>query len=77
MLRVGKRSLPKVFSCPRCGVVAMRITSQQDEASHDYITVVACGNANCKLRREFRYSAPRAEIDVYNTFVDEFVKAGG
>ena len=48
VLRVNRRSLPKVFACPRCGVVAVRITSQQDEISQDYITVVACGNANCK-----------------------------
>jgi transcription elongation factor Elf1 len=76
-LRVTKRSLPKVFSCPRCGVVAVRITSHQDETSQDYITVVACGNSNCRLRREFRFATERPEIDVYNTFVDEFVKTGG
>jgi transcription elongation factor Elf1 len=77
VLRVTKRSLPKVFSCPRCGVVAVRITSHQDETSQDYITVVACGNSNCRLRREFRFTTERPEIDVYNTFVDEFVKTGG
>lgn len=77
VLRVNKRSLPKVFSCPRCGVVAVRITSQKDETSQDFITIVACGNANCRLRREFRFATEKQEIDVYNTFVDEFVKAGG
>ena len=74
-LRVVTRSLPKVFSCPKCGVVAVRITSRQDESSHDYVIVVACGN--CGLRREIRYETPKAEIDVYNTFVDDFVKTGG
>jgi len=39
--------------------------------------VVACGNASCRLRREFRYQTERPEIDVYNSFVDEFVKTGG
>ena len=77
VLRQNKRSLPKVFSCPRCGVVAVRITSQQDETSQDYITVVACGNSNCKLRREYRFPAEKPDIDVYNTFVDDFVKTGG
>lgn len=76
VLRVNKRSLPKVFSCPKCGVVAVRITSQEDETSHDYITVVACGNASCRLRREFRFATERPEIDVYNTFVDDFAKTG-
>jgi transcription elongation factor Elf1 len=82
VIRVNKRSLPKVFSCPKCGVVAVRITSHEDEASHDFITVVACGNANCRspaapLRREFRSATPKPAIDVYNTFVDEFIKTGG
>jgi transcription elongation factor Elf1 len=76
VLRVNRRSLPKVFACPRCGVVAIRITSQKDEASQDYITVVACGNNNCKVRREFRFTTEKPDIDVYNTFVDDFVKAG-
>ena len=76
VLRPTRKSLPKVFSCPRCGVVAVRITSQRDEASQDYVMVVACGNSACKLRREFRYAVERPEIDVYNSFVDEFVKTG-
>ncbi len=76
LLRVNRRSLPKVFSCPRCGAVAVRITSRPDEVSQDYITIVACGNSSCKLRREFRFPAPRADVDVYNTFVDDFVKTG-
>jgi transcription elongation factor Elf1 len=77
VLRQTHKSLPKVFSCPRCGVVAVRITSQHDEASQDYVMVVACGNASCRLRREFRYPTERPEIDVYNSFVDEFVRTGG
>jgi transcription elongation factor Elf1 len=77
VIRVNKRALPKVFSCPRCGVVAVRITSQEDEMSHDFVTVVACGNASCKLRREFRFATDKPAIDVYNTFVDDFIKNGG
>ncbi len=73
--RVVTRTLPKVFSCPRCGVVAVRITSHQDETSQDYVTVVACGN--CQLRRELRYPVSKDDIDVYNTFVDDFIKTGG
>lgn len=76
VLRTSKRTLPKVFSCPKCGVVAVRITSQKDEVTQDYITVVACGNASCRLRREFRFAQPKPDIDVYNTFVDDFAKIG-
>ena len=53
----------------------MRITSHQDEITEDYVIVVACGN--CGVRREMRYQTPKAEIDVYNTFVDDFVKTSG
>ena len=74
VLRTNRRTLPKVFSCPKCGVVAVRITSQQDEVSQDDITVVACGNSACKLRREYRYATEKPDIDVYNSFVDDFAK---
>ena len=75
-LRVVKRSLPKVFACPRCGMLTVRITSHQDETSQDTVFMVACGNTGCGLRRELRYPTRRAEIDVYNTFVDDFARAG-
>ena len=75
-MRVVRRSLPKVFACPRCGMLTVRITSHQDEASQDTIFMVACGNTGCGLRRELRYPTKRAEIDVYNTFVDDFARAG-
>jgi transcription elongation factor Elf1 len=59
-------------------MISMRITLHQDETSQDYIMVVACGN--CKdppTRHEYRFPVAKAEIDVYNLFVDEFVKSGG
>ncbi len=77
-LRVVRRTLPKVFACPRCGMVTIRITSQEDETSHDTVFHVACGNPSCPLHsgRELRYPTERADIDVYNTFVDDFARAG-
>jgi transcription elongation factor Elf1 len=75
-LRVVRRTLPKVFACPRCGMITIRITSHEDETSHDAVYSVACGNLGCSLRRELRYPTKRADIDVYNTFVDDFARAG-
>ena len=77
-LRVVHRTLPTVFACPRCGLISIRITSEQDEASQDYVFRVTCGNPNCPLHagREMRYATKRANIDVYNTFVDDYAKAG-
>ncbi len=76
-MRVVRRQLPKVFACPRCGMLTIRITSREDETSQDTVFLVACGNTACGLRRELRYPVRRAEIDVYNQFVDDFAKAGG
>ena len=75
-LRIVRRTLPKVFACPRCGMIAIRITSHEDETSQDNVFLVACGNLACGLRRELRYPTKRADIDAYNTFVDDFAKAG-
>ncbi len=85
-LRVVRRTLPKVFACPRCGMITIRITSHEDETSQDVVYVIACGNLACgdqvgpefkRTRREYRFPTERADIDVYNTFVDDFAKAGG
>lgn len=76
VLRVARRTLPKVFACPRCGMITIRITSHLDEASQDTVYSVACGNLGCSLRRELRYPVKRADIDVYNTFVDDFARVG-
>ena len=77
-LRVVHRTLPKVFACPRCGLISIRIASQQDEESQDTVFRVTCGNPNCPLHagREMRYATKRADIDVYNTFVDDYARAG-
>ncbi len=77
-LRVIHRTLPSVFACPRCGLISIRITSDQDPESQDFVFRVTCGNPNCPLHagREMRYSTKRANIDVYNTFVDDYAKAG-
>lgn len=77
-LRMVHKTLPKVFACPRCGLISIRITSDQDETSQDYVFRVTCGNPTCPLHagRELRYQAKRADIDVYNTFVDDYAKAG-
>ena len=58
-------------------MISIRITSHEDETSQDNVYQIGCGNLACNLRRELRYSQKRDSIDVYNTFVDDFAKAGG
>jgi transcription elongation factor Elf1 len=57
-------------------MITIRITSHQDETSQDFVYQIACGNTTCNIRREFRYPTKREDIDVYNTFVDDYAKAG-
>jgi transcription elongation factor Elf1 len=57
-------------------MITIRITSHEDETSQDFVYQVGCGNLACNLKRELRYNIRRADIDVYNTFVDDFAKAG-
>ena len=58
-------------------MISIRITSHEDETSQDNVYEIGCGNLACNLRRELRYAQKRDNIDVYNTFVDDFAKAGG
>jgi transcription elongation factor Elf1 len=57
-------------------MITIRITSHKDETSQDTVFLVACGNIACGVRRELRYPTERANIDVYNMFVDDFARAG-
>jgi transcription elongation factor Elf1 len=57
-------------------MITVRITSHEDETSQDTVFFVACGNLACGVRRELRYPSKKADIDVYNTFVDDFARVG-
>ena len=57
-------------------MISIRITSHEDETSQDYVYEIGCGNLACGLKREMRYPTKRENVDVYNTFVDDFAKAG-
>ena len=67
ILRIVKRTLPKVFSCPKCGVSSVRITSQSNNIR------ITCGNMDCRLTYTRESERPREHIDIYNEFVDEFM----
>lgn len=59
-------------------MITIRIASEEDEISHDNVYKITCGNPGCPLHngRELRYATKRADIDVYNTFVDDYARAG-
>ena len=65
VFRVFKRTLPKIYSCPRCGVVSVRVSIKESTA------LVACGS--CSLKQEYPMIGKKESIDIYNEFIDRFM----
>ena len=66
VIRVVKRRLPKVYTCPSCGYVAVRVVVKKDKVT------VSCGN--CEEKRVYEFEKGLDPIDYYNRFVDEVSK---
>lgn len=68
-----KKTIPKIFGCPRCGSTSIKITkSQLDTGQYSY--KIVCGNSKCNITDDITESREREIIDVYNLFVDRFNK---
>ena len=78
------RKLPKVNNCPNCGRVSMRINRtpiKEDKSTFQpgvarrtlYDVQVLCGD--CNITKD--YESRKEPIDLYNDFVDWFMKSGG
>jgi transcription elongation factor Elf1 len=65
VVRIPKKHLPKLFSCPRCGKESIRVEIERDQAR----ALVACGS--CGLKDEFPIKQAQGEIDVYCMFTDK------
>src|SRR5256712_11179061 len=66
VVRIVKKKLPTVFTCPRCGEEAVRVTIDK-ETGH---ATVLC--ALCQLKDEFPAHPAAQMIDVYSYFTDRF-----
>jgi transcription elongation factor Elf1 len=65
VVRIPKKHLPKLFSCPRCGKESIRVEIIRDQGH----AIVACGS--CGLKDEFPVKPAQGEIDVYCMFTDK------
>jgi len=66
IVKVVKKKLPSVFTCPQCGEEGIRVKLPQGEG----VAVVQCGS--CGLRREFEATPSSQVVDIYCTFTDTF-----
>ena len=65
VVHVVKKTLPKVFTCPNCGMVSVRLQPKETT------TIISCGS--CGTSQEIP-NAGKEPIDIYNEFVDRFNK---
>jgi transcription elongation factor Elf1 len=66
VIKVFKRTLPKVYSCPQCGMISVKV-SMKDKNN----AIISC--ANCNLSNTLSING-RESIDLYNEFVDQYSK---
>jgi len=65
VIKVVKKKLPSVFTCPRCGEEAVRVRM----GSRGAAATVQCGS--CGLKDEYQTTAGTQEVDVYCWFTDK------
>jgi transcription elongation factor Elf1 len=63
VVHVVRKTLPKVFTCPNCGMVSVRLQPK------DTTTIISCGS--CGTSQEIP-NAGKEPIDIYNEFIDRF-----
>jgi len=68
-----KKTIPKIFGCPRCGSLSVKINKITNQ-DNQYTFRVVCGNDKCNLSDNITTSHTLDIIDIYNAFVDHFNK---
>ena len=64
--KIPRRTLPKIFQCPKCGNKGIGITIKNNKA------LVQCGN--CNLKEEIESTPSDEPVDVYCKFIDHFYR---
>ena len=66
VVKVVKKKLPTVFTCPSCGEESIRVALPQGSGPG----TVQCGS--CGLKREFEATPSSQTVDIYCKFTDYF-----
>jgi len=64
VIKIFKKTLPKILACPICGNISLVVNRVSDEN-----VKIKCGT--CKLSYEYHASKNKENIDIYNEFVDK------
>jgi transcription elongation factor Elf1 len=64
VIKVFKKTLPKILACPVCGNISLVVNRKSEDK-----VVIKCGT--CKLSYEYHASKNKENIDIYNEFVDK------
>ena len=68
VVKVPRKVLPRVYSCPKCGEASIRVVISRDASS----AKVSCGNEKCGLLAEVPVSKVEQSVDAYCRFADLF-----
>lgn len=66
VIKVVKKKLPTVFTCPSCGEESIRVKLPESTGP----AVVQCGS--CGLRHEYEATPSSQIVDIYCKFTDTF-----
>lgn len=74
VIHIMRKRLPKIFTCPNCGAVSVRVVEKENNINGNeiYEYKVVCGN--CKKELSEKYEKKMEIIDIYNRFVDKVMK---
>lgn len=64
VVRIPRKRLPKIFSCPKCGKETVRVELFRDESR------ALAGCSSCGFQEKFTIKTAQSEVDVYCMLTD-------
>jgi len=68
VVKVPRKTLPKVFSCPKCGENSVKVVISRE----NHMASVMCGNEKCGLSANVPTSTAEQAVDAYCKFADMY-----
>jgi transcription elongation factor Elf1 len=63
-VRIPRKRLPNIFSCPKCGKETVRVEISREEGS------AVAGCSSCGFKEKFQIKPAQSEVDVYCMLTD-------